>query len=289
VHCLYSAEEQSKNNESDSELNARSFLDNSTILSAISIDEYIAGITVLRKELFVVLDKSSELNVYNTDSFAFIRNISINGSSLQAIVASQRYNCLYICDTELKVVYRYNLSNNVTTKWSVGGRCNGLSLTSTDNLLVTLYDTSQIKEYTPNGSWAREISLNSSITSPYHSVKLSSDRFVVSHGFNQVHRVCIVDASGGIIQCYGGASSGSDVGQLNTPCHLAVDKYGNVLVAEFLNNRVGLLSPSLTHLGYIEIVGHELRMPWVLHLDQLAHRLYIGEAKHFGFVFVLGV
>jgi len=158
-------------------------------------------------------------------------------------------------------------------------------LTSTGNVLVTLRDTIQIKEYTPNGRLIRAISLDSSIESRYHSFQLSSDRFVVSHA-GSLHRVCIVDTIGRIIQCYGGAS-GSGVGQLNQPRDIAVERYGNVLVADEYNNRVVLLSPSLTHLGYIQIPGHQLSYPHALHIDELTHRLYIGEWTETGRVFVL--
>jgi len=88
--------------------------------------------------------------------------------------------------------------------------------------------------------------------------------------------VCIVDSSGRITQSYGGAE-GSGIGQLNEPFHLAVDGYGKVLVADESNCRVVLLCPLLTHLGNIEIPGHELSFTRALHLDELTHRLYIGK------------
>jgi len=283
-----------KNNEREDRLNARSFLDQTTLLSVISRESGdIWGITVLDSELFAVIrvrGGAKQVSVYNINNSSLTRNISITGSShLRAIVVSPRYNCLYISDSRLKVVHRYNFYNNVITNWSVGECCWGLSLTSTDNVLVTVWGIKQIKEYTSNGLLMREISLDSSIVHPQHSIQLSSDRFVVSHGWTGLlHRVCLVDTSGRIIQCYGRAE-GSDVGQLNQPRHLAVDGNGNVLVADQGNNRVVLFSPSLTHLGYIETPGHQLNKPWALHLDELTHRLYIGESTSTGRVFVLTV
>jgi len=159
----------------------------------------------------------------------------------------------------------------------VGGGSEGLSITSTDNVLVTLSRFRLIKEYTPDGGLIRVISFDNSIEFPQHSVQLSSNLFVVSHGWTgTLHRVCIVDTRGHIIQCYG-ESPGSGIGQLDFPGYLAVDRPGNVLVTDSLNNRVVLLSPLLTQLGYIEIPGHELNQPYALHLDELNHRLYIGE------------
>jgi len=100
--------------------------------------------------------------------------------------------------------------------------------------------------------------------------------------------VCIVNTRGRIIQCYGGAE-GSSVGQLNIPGHLAVDRHGSVLVIDWGNKRVVLLSPSLSHLGYIEIPGHNFIIPFALHLDELTHRLYIEELTITGRVYVLTV
>ena len=160
-------------------------------------------------------------------------------------------------------------------------------LTSTHNVLVTLYDTRRVQEYSPDGRLIREISLDESIKYPRHTVQLSSDRLLVSHaGGGPRHRVCLVNMSGSIIQCYGGARGSGDE-QLKLPRHLAVDRHGNVLVADTNNDRVVLLSPSLTLLGYITVPGHELSAPSALHLDLLTHRLYMGEQSTTGRVSVL--
>jgi len=59
--------------------------------------------------------------------------------------------------------------------------------------------------------------------------------------------------------------------------YLAVDIHDNVLVLDRGNNRVQLLSPTLTYLGDIEIPGHQLKDPDAVYFDELNHRLYIGE------------
>jgi len=251
----------------------------------------------LGSELFVVIQhrsltgaKTLKVDVYSTNSFTLTRSIPINDSySLWAIVASPLYSCIYTSDVGHEAVHRYNLSSSVLQDWSVGGICWGLSLTSTNNVLATLWGTNQIQEYSPYGVWIRLVSLDSTIVSPYHSIQLSGDRFVVSHTTSSLqHRVCIVDSSGRIVQCYGGFA-GSGVGQLNMPRNLAVDGHGNVLVADYGNNRVVLLSPSLTFLGYIPTPGYQLNRPSALLLDQLNNRLYIGEESYTGRIFVLTV
>jgi len=278
------------NNGRESRLNGRLILNNSTLLSVISVNGPVTGVTVLGSELFVVrAGDLSEVYVYNTNNFTLTRNISITGSTkLRAILASPRYNCLYISDPGLGVIYRYNLSNKVITKWFVGDACYGLSLTSTDNVLVTLRDSKQIKEFAQDGRLVRQISLDSSIVDPYHSVQLSSDRFVVCHGlYDSVHRVCMLNHNS-IIKCEGGRQ-GSGFEHLYEPRNLAVNKLEHVLVTDRLNNRVVWLNPSLTFLSYIDIPGYQLFRPWALHLDELTHRLYIGEWTYSGRVFVLNI
>jgi len=131
------------------------------------------------------------------------------------------------------------------------------------------------------------MTLDCSIEHPLQCIQLSSDRFVVCHGWWSTNqsRVCIIDTSGHIIQFYGGRR-GPNIGQMMTPSKMAVDKHGHVMVADWHNSRVELLSPTLTHLGYIQIPGYELKGPRALHLDELNHRLYIGERD--GRISVLG-
>jgi len=235
----------------------------------------VKGITVLGRDVFVVHD-TSLVYVYNSISFTSAHNLMITGAEqLQGIVSCSHNNCLYVIDPGQNTIYRYDLSNNVTTKWSVSETCCGLSVTTCYNVLATIYTTGRIQEYTTDGSLVRKISLDSSIDGPLHCVQLSTGNFVVSHCLHQ-HRVCIVDTSGHIIQSYG-QSQGSGVGQLNHPLLLVVDIHDNVLVTDCSNSRLQLLSPTLTYLGDIEIPGHQLNHPYILHFDELNHRLYIGE------------
>jgi len=60
---------------------------------------------------------------------------------------------------------------------------------------------------------------------------------------------------------------------------MVLDRQGRVLVADRYNNRVELLSPTLTHQCYIGIPAEHtpLQEPSVLHLDEANNLLYIGE------------
>ena len=115
----------------------------------------------MNDELFVVLCDSSQVNTYNTNTFTLSRCLLITGvSHLWAISSCSHCNCLYIGNTGLMLVHRYNLTNNVIAHWDVKEMCRGLSLTTTYIVLVTLGDNRQIQEYTTDGSLIREISLD---------------------------------------------------------------------------------------------------------------------------------
>jgi len=194
-----------------------------------------------------------------------------------AIVACPKFNCLYVSDQTR--IYRYDLkSNSVKNNWSVGDvdiTCQGisLSLTGTDTVIATLYNGNRIREYTPDGAVIHDISLSSvNLRGLQHCIKLSSDQFVVSNSVRDPKRqVCIVDKNGIIIHSYVGPP------YFDNPCHLAVDKYGHVMVADYKRGRVELLSPTLTHLGSVKIPKYDLNGPWNLHLDELNCRLCICE------------
>ena len=132
------------------ELNLNKFLTKPTLLHVIG--QNVTGVTVLGSDVFVTLHKS-QINVYNNESFTLSLKVNITGSNiLRGIVSCSHYNCLYAIDFKQNI-YKHNLSNNITTKWSILGKtCNGLSVTKCYNVLATLSDAKLIQEYTTDGS-----------------------------------------------------------------------------------------------------------------------------------------
>ena len=137
----------------------------------------------------------------------------------------------------------------------------------------------KLKEFTTHGEQLREITLQPDIVNPWHAIQLSNSQFVVCHGdaTDPVHRVCIVDTDGRVIQSYGGPKGSATVGQLNVPCHLAVDKNGFIFVADLNNRRVLLLSPTLSYVREIVSSDQLKWKPRRLCLDSDRRRLYVAE------------
>ena len=78
-------------------------------------------------------------------------------------------------------------------------------------------------------------------------------QFIACHGRhgNPVHRVCMISADGRHIVHSHGGQRGSDTDQYNGPIHLAVDDNESVFVADCVNRRVTLLSPTLQYVGQV--------------------------------------
>jgi len=113
---------------------------------------------------------------------------------------------------------------------------------------------------------------------PWHGVQLTTGQYVVCHGLNSsdLHRVCVVGDDGIVARSYGG-QKGSDVGQLNCPRHLAVDKDSQfIFVADGSNDSVVLLNPTLEFVRHIG--GKQLSDPRRLHFGN-KHRLFVAQQR----------
>ena len=239
--------------------------------------EPISGLTTLNNELFVRYSKKTDISVYDTETFSVQPSRQVPRLSFVSDMAScKRHQCIYIVDRINKVVHRVD-NKNIITQWPVNDMPEGLSVNSVYNVLVTCdaEGKPKVKEFRTDGMPIHAINLNSSIVNPSHTVELTTGQLIVCHGLGNdaVHRVCIVDLEGRILQSYGG-SKGSGSGQLNTPIRLAVN--GIIFVADLNNHRVLMLSPTLSLL--LEILSGP-SYPYIIWFDDETGRLYVGANK----------
>jgi len=250
-------------------------------------DVGVVGVTSVDDELFVLLNRDSDqVAVYSINDYRLLRRLSLYGVRPHCnndLTSCVRHRCLYASDYDNKCVHRYDLASSdrsalrrliskTTRKWSVPGRPCGLSVTPSSNLLVTCSEPKKLVELSADsGQCVREIALQSDIYWPLHAVQLTTGQYVVCHG---LHRVFIVDDDGRVTRSYSG-QHGSGVGQLNVPCHLAVDEDSQfVFVADRDNDRVVVLSPTLEFVRYI---SEGLSRPCRLYLHQETRRLYVAQ------------
>jgi len=254
-----------------------------------NVYEAIQGITTLGDRLYIVKDKSREIDVFNAADYTRLDPIPVDISYPYSLVACSKHNCLYSTDESYSdttdnwtyYIHKVVLSTSSLEKWVVQGMPVGLSIMKSHNLLVSIrdpqpYESEKLLEYTTEGKLLRVINLDISIDYLYHAVELSTDIFVICHTGVEHHRVCTVDGDGQILRTYGGFL-GSGVGELNLPLNLATDKHGNVFVADRKNNRVQLLSSNSDYLEEVKITEIKLNTPHRIHFDQVTSRLYVSD------------
>ena len=248
------------------------------VIKKISSDNNVLNVTSVDDELFVSLERD-QVAVYSINDYQLLRHLNLPGFKpdvLSDMTSCVRHKCLYMSDFDNSCIHRYHLASSAISKWSVPGKPVGLSVTSSCNLLVTCRGKPNklVELSADSGQCVREIALESDIVKPWHGVQLTNGQLVVCHGQwedGDLHRVCVVGDDGKVTRSYGG----SDVGQLDRPRHLAVDKDSQfIFVADQDNNRVVLLSPTLEFVRY---VSERLSCECRLYLHQATRRLFVGQ------------
>jgi hypothetical protein len=239
----------------------------------------VAGVTSMADQLFVVhLSPQQQIEVYDTATFSLQRKISVPGfgRSYGGLVSCTVNNCLYVSDDSQNTVYRVELSStNGVAHWKVANRPWGLSLTKVNNVFVCCCSDLKLQEFTSQGLLVREVSLQcAGIRNLLFALALDNNQFVISSD----HQVNVVDAKGRIVSTVGSTSAGSAVGQLYNPRGLVRCANGNILIADYSNNRITVVNSSLSDARILDLPADvTLQGAWALFLDESRERLYVGE------------
>jgi len=253
------------------------------VIHTLPEGESVRGVTSLDNRLYVLRDsKSSEqIEVYDIDSYRLLRSLTVPGLGIrEAIVACRHNRCAYISDMSHNSVHRVALSDATVTHWPVNDPPGRLSLTYRHGVLVTCWNVRKIKEFSTDGQLLHVLTVPQDVTSPGHTIQLSSGQFIVCHGdvHDPLHRVCLIGSDGSVVKSFGGPKCSSSQ-QMNVPVHMAVDRNGFVFVVDVNNYRVLLLSPQLTYVR--DVVSREqfIWYPRRVHLDYDRRRLYVAECN----------
>jgi len=254
----------------------------SVVTYVIPGDAPVTGVTSLGDDVFVVrYDQSQQVEVYDAVTFTLQRSLSVPGlcSESHGLAACASNKCLYASDYCNALVHRVELTgSNAVTKWSVG-RPMGLTVNSANNVVVVIQDERKLQEFTTHGTLLHTIHLQPDIKDPREVTELTSGQFVISHR-GMLHRVCLLDVKGAVVKSYGGTLLGSDLTKMSRLRGLAVDKHGNILVADWDNNRLLVIDRSLTSAHEMSMpVDGGLNGPRSLWYDKSRGRLYVGEGR----------
>jgi len=242
--------------------------------------EEVRGVTLLAGEIYLLrLKDRDEVKVYDVITYRLQRRLTVPDAIWFTDITSCEHNrCVYFGDDSGKCVHRLDVQGAVT-QWDVNDRPRGLSVNAAHNVLVTCHWVRKIKEFSSHGDLLRELTLPGDVIMPLHAIQTRSGQFIVCHGagYDPVHRVCMISADGRHVVHSHGGQPGSDTGQYNVPIHLAVDDNERVFVADCVNRRVTLLSPTLEYVGQV-VSRDQLKRgrPGRLYLDTQRRHLYVA-------------
>ena len=238
------------------------------------------GIAVMKERVYVIVNQSNEVQVFNSSTYAPEPSISVLGLSNPYDIAGSE-NVLHIGSRDGKV-FRIELRDKSITSWSVGsgGGSVSLSVNKHGHVTATNHMTNKLYEYTSTGELRREIALRDGVVNPWRAVHMDGDQFLVCQaGGNNKHRVCLIDNRGNLIKSFG-SIQGSGNANLSYPYRLVVDRNDFILVADHLNSRVVLLNKQLEYVKDIIPTSMNMSNIFTLFLDEDNGRLYLSDINY---------
>ena len=241
--------------------------------------------TSLADEIYVLRHEDrDQVEVYDVNSYHLLRRLTVpDARRFSDMTSCKHYHSVYIAYRGVKnCVHRLDVQGTVT-RWAVNDQPWGLSVNAAHNVLVACSVVPIIKEFSTLGDLLREVTLPRDFISPGHAIQTHTGEFIVCHGRRNdpVHRVCLMSADGRRIVHSHGEQRGSDTGQCNRPRHLAVDDNEFVFVADRVNRRVTLLSPTLEYVRQVVSRDQLKGEPRRLYLDTQQRLLYVAVHEEF--------
>ena len=220
------------------------------------------------RDVVYVLDGGSSIRLYNATTHRRLAYIVITGLMYESdIAACELTSQLYVADRD-ECVWRVSFDGVDIQRWLTWSppdrfRPHRLSVTSS-RLLVTSRRDSQLRQFdAAGGNELRRVGLPDYMK-PLHAVESPTATFIVDHFNTQLaqYQVSEVSTEGQVLRQFSGSS-------LGVPEHIAVDRQGNIFVADNGNGCILLLDAQLS-LCRVIIDERQLN-------DTLPHRRYTEQ------------
>ena len=240
--------------------------------------------TQLRDVVYVVCmtGRSSAIRRYNATTHQRLTDIVITGLVWARDIAACRLTSqLYVADSN-ECVWRVSSDGVDMQLWLTRSPSdtfspNTLSVTSSRLLVTSLYDK-QLRQFdTAGGDELRRVCLPEYM-SPYHAVESPTATFIVGQK-NTRYKVSEVSTEGQVLRNFISSS-------FDWPEHIAVDRQGNIFVADSGKRRILLLDAQLT-LRRVIIDARQLnnRTPMSLCYTEQSGQLLVGFTRRSAAVF----
>jgi len=241
-----------------------------TLVTSFSSGNNVEDTALLNELLFVIRYNVPHVSVYNVTSMSPMPTITSNGLSsfLTGLATSSTNNYLYVSDGTNFQVHRIDLSMNRTTgalAWNVPNRPYKLTLTRSGNVLVPIYDSKCVIEYTPDGYLVRTVN---HFENTGQAIELSSGLWAILSPSS----LCTVLTNGTVTKCYRPVTG-------QGMAAMAIDTNGYYLVADYPHSIFYMVNPSLTEARLLQLPASPgVNTPNSLRFDQSSGRLFIGES-----------
>jgi len=203
--------------------------------------EEVAGVTQLHDVVYVICRESSAIRRYDATTHQQLTDINVKdlGAPFD-IAACELTSQLYVSD-DGKYVWRVSSDGVVILRWLIkSDRFSPYTLSVTSSrLLVTSLNDRQLRQFDePGGNELRRVRLPDYME-PHHAVESPTATFIVAHRNTQLDRcqVSEVNNEGKVLRQFSGSLVWSG--------HIAVDRQGNIFVADPGNRHILQLDAQL--------------------------------------------
>jgi len=235
----------------------------------------VRGVTQLRDVVYVVRGRSSTILRYDATTHQQLTDINLKDlREPRDIAACEMTSQLYVADWA-GCVWRVSSDGADIQRWLPKSPFDTitpwtLSVTSS-RLLVTSRIGRQLRQFDAAGDELRRVGLPDYMK-PNHAVESPTATFIVGHFYTQLAhcQVSEVSTEGQVLRQFSGSS-------LGVPEHIAVDRQGNIFVADVANGRILLLDAQLA-LRRVIIDERQLngRLPHCLCYLEQSGQLLVG-------------
>ena len=152
----------------------------------------------MKKELYIVLWESRDIDVYDADTFTHQQAIPVK-ELIAAFDTVAHDDVIYVSEYQSGLIHRIQLPGKTYSNWDVNSKCPTMSINKDGNVVVACRSLNKIVEYTSFGTVVREISVNEVVETDRclnYALQLDNGQFLICHTSANGHDVCVIDAVG---------------------------------------------------------------------------------------------